>query len=91
MPYIKAVDRGVFDEITDSLPAFKSPGDLNYFLTRLAMAYIAGKGGISYTNCNEAIGVLECVKQELYRRVVAPYEDQKALENGDVIDFKHKA
>jgi len=30
------------------------------------------------------IGVLECVKQEFYRRKVAPYEDIKIIENGDI-------
>lgn len=30
------------------------------------------------------LGVLECVKLELYRRVAAPYEDRKIEENGDV-------
>jgi len=29
-------------------------------------------------------GVLENVKQEMYRRLAAPYEDKKAEENGDV-------
>ena len=33
---------------------------------------------------NAAIGVLECAKLELYRRVVAMYEDGKIKENGDV-------
>jgi hypothetical protein len=33
---------------------------------------------------NEAIGVLECAKLELYRRVAAPYEDEKIAESGDV-------
>ena len=32
----------------------------------------------------EVLGVLECVKLELYRRVAAPYEDKKCQENGDV-------
>ncbi len=30
------------------------------------------------------IGVLECAKLELYARVVRPYEDVKAMLNGDV-------
>jgi len=39
---------------------------------------------LKYSNLNELIGVLECAKLELYRRVAAPYEDEKALINGDV-------
>jgi hypothetical protein len=42
------------------------------------------KAGLSYKNINQAIGALECAKLELYRRVAAPYEDKKALINGDV-------
>lgn len=30
------------------------------------------------------LGMLECCKMELYRRHVAPYEDEKIIENGDV-------
>lgn len=41
-------------------------------------------GSISYHYYNEAMGVLECVKQELYRRLIAPHEDEKRKENGDV-------
>jgi len=30
------------------------------------------------------VGVLECAKLELYRRIAAPYEDEKIVETGDV-------
>ena len=33
---------------------------------------------------NELVGVLECAKIELYRRIAAPYEDDKSRINGDV-------
>jgi hypothetical protein len=33
---------------------------------------------------NDVIGALECCKLELYRRMVAPYENTKIKENGDV-------
>lgn len=61
-----------------------SPGELNYAITRLVDAYIQRRGGVSYARLNEVIGVLECAKLELYRRVAAPYEDAKCRENGDV-------
>ena len=41
-------------------------------------------GRTRYAHLNEAIGVLECAKLELYRRVAAPYEDEKIAESGDV-------
>ncbi len=47
------------------------------------MSYAQGKG-VSYTTYNEVVGVLECVKQEIYRRVIGPYENEKKHANGDV-------
>lgn len=66
----------------------RGPGELNYALTVLVDRYLAGAAGedgrTRYAHLNEAIGVLECAKLELYRRVAAPYEDEKIRENGDV-------
>jgi hypothetical protein len=39
---------------------------------------------LRYFHLNKAIGVLECIKLEFYRRVAAPYEDLKIKEAGDV-------
>jgi hypothetical protein len=39
---------------------------------------------LRYFHINKAVGVLECVKLEFYRRVAAPYEDEKIKESGDV-------
>jgi hypothetical protein len=38
----------------------------------------------SYYNYNRAIGVLESIKLEYYRREVAAYENKKIKENGDI-------
>ena len=80
MPYIDKNDREHLDE---DMRNPETPGELNYQLTRLVTNYIF-RLGISYTTFNEAIGVLECAKQELYRRMIAPYEDKKCKINGDV-------
>ena len=80
MPYIKSSDRSKFD-ISDLEPNL--PGELNYVISELCAAYLSRKG-MSYTHCNEIIGALECVKLEFYRRLTAPYEDQKITENGDI-------
>lgn len=60
-----------------------SPGDLNYLFTRLAWEYFQ-RNGPNYTTINDVIGALESAKLEFYRRVAAPYEDKKIVENGDV-------
>lgn len=92
MPYIgeesrRQIERDGFGpKNTDKLAALGrilyAPGGLNYVITRICLGYLGGEPG--YKNFNEVIGVLECVKQELYRRVIAPYEDRKIEENGDV-------
>lgn len=83
MPYIKQERRlFVFDGI--AAPGnCKSVGELNYVITKVCNSWIE-KHGLSYTSINDVIGVLECAKLELYRRLAAPYEDEKKEENGDV-------
>lgn len=84
MPYILKEHRPIFDEITNELQTeMPNPGDLNYVITKILQIY-AKEHGIKYATLNEIIGVLECCKQELYRKLVAPYEDKKIEENGDV-------
>lgn len=92
MPYIKAETRPPLDELVDPLvtrlltradPRIgNKDGDMNYVITRLLDRVYPS----SYTSFNAAIGVLECVKQEFYRRKVAPYEDVKSEQNGDVFE-----
>ena len=96
MPYIKEesrkqIERAGFDPANvDKLAALGevlcTPGELNYVITKVCLGYLGLGGGPHYAEFNEVIGVLECVKQELYRRAVAPYEDLKIQENGDVYD-----
>jgi hypothetical protein len=66
--------------IGEDLP--RTEGELNYMITLLVTLYLGPKP--NYVKHNSAIGALECAKLELYRRKVAPYEDTKILENGDV-------
>jgi len=58
-------------------------GELNYVITSITNEFIK-ENGISYGTFNDVVGVLECVKQELYRRRMAPYEEKKIKENGDL-------
>lgn len=58
-------------------------GDLNFMITKFLDAYLLQRK-LTYGAINEAIGVLECAKLELYRRIAVPYEDGKAKTNGDV-------
>jgi len=80
MPYVTAEARVRLDK--GGKP--ETAGELNYAITRLVDEYLVQKGGLRYAHLNEVIGVLECAKLELYRRVAAPYEDKKLTETGDV-------
>ncbi len=58
-------------------------GLMNYSISALISKLLDTKG-LNYHNINELIGMLECAKLELYRRVASPYEDDKIKSNGDV-------
>jgi hypothetical protein len=82
MPYIPQNERTKFEP---NACVADTPGQLNYQVTRLVDAYIAAHG-LNYTAVNQVVGALECAKLELYRRIAAPYEDQKCYDNGDAYD-----
>ena len=92
MPYIDEEKRRVLDPsietLLDSLRGLQCDdpegdsleGNLNYVIsTILGRLY-----NNSYDDINAAVGLLGSVLLEYYRRQAAPYEDQKASENGDV-------
>jgi len=90
MPYVKQNKRVLFARIIDAVRTqFKGfekeidKGDINYIITCIMKEYINIKGK-SYSTSNDLVGILECAKLELYRRFIAPYEDEKIKENGDV-------
>ena len=62
-----------------------TPGDLNFVFSEIIKTYLYNKT-INYQAYNDVIGALEACKLELYRRMVAPYEDIKIQENGDIYE-----
>jgi len=78
MPYIKQEER-IFN-IT-ALP--ENAGELNYAFTFIIREYLKSQP-LKYQTLNDIVGALEGAKVEFQRRVVAPYEDLKIKENGDV-------
>jgi hypothetical protein len=87
MPYIRKELRDIVDyrikSLVEIIPSDPSgvDGIVNYVVTRI-IDEIYGGGG--YAVYNRAMGVLDCIAKEFYRRKVAPYEDKKIEENGDV-------
>ena len=80
MPYI---DQALRDVIDRGMEQPNNPGQLNYVLTQVVKAYIE-RNELSYQTINDIVGALEGCKLEFYRRVVAPYENDKIEDNGDV-------
>ena len=89
MPYIKPSQRSEIDDLIAQLaakikeiaPSPNTDGVMNYTITTLVHKVY---NQTNYKTINNVVGMLECVKQEYYRRVAAPYEDEKIKENGDV-------
>ena len=80
MPYINPDRRAYLDNGGEPLTA----GELNYLVSRAVIRYVEHRGRVSYQDYNDMLGALEGAKLELYRRVVAPFEDQALTRNGDI-------
>ena len=91
MPYIPQEDRNYLDEKINVLAqAVKErtvandgnyEGLFNYVITKLLIAIMPEH---RYRHIARITGVLENVKQEFYRRLAAPYEDEQIDKNKDV-------
>jgi uncharacterized protein DUF6899 len=88
VPYILKERREVIDSgmevLADEMKRLGwNAGDVNYAMTRLALEFVR-RHGKSYQTLNAVMGIFECAKAEMYRRLVAPYEEGKCYANGDV-------
>lgn len=80
MPYINKDNRAALAR-GEVVPT--TAGELNYCLTMKCLQYLNNEP-LSYQAINDVIGALEGAKLELYRRMAAPYENEKIAQNGDV-------
>lgn len=103
MPYIKKNNRSGLDLCTEHLinrikanasenkekltneDFLSIAGDINYCVSRICASLM---GEVSYGKIVVATGVLENIKQELYRRIAEPYENLKIAENGDIQEYE---
>ena len=86
MPYITQEQRrdlaSYLKDILELVPTL-TKGEINYIITRIvATKYAVG----SYDWRSEGASVFQDAHDEFYRRVIAPYEDKKKDENGEVYD-----
>lgn len=82
MPYVKQDRRHDLDLIVKLMEEAEvvANGDLNYILYAFCKRHIEP----SYNNYKNFLGELNEAAEEIRRRLLSPYEDQKILENGDV-------
>jgi hypothetical protein len=87
VPYIAVDKQRDFQAVEAFLSTadIATSGDLNYLLTITAVAYLR-QHGTRYATMNDIVGALEGAKLEFVRRVVSPYECQKAFDVGQQID-----
>ena len=84
MPYITQERRKDFDELLAQLgPRIKNKGEMNYCVSIL-MAWYVSEHGEGYHNISDAKDALVNAADEFARRRLAPYEDLKKEENGDL-------
>ena len=83
MPYVKQINRVSLDYIVQEMRSaeVKADGDLNYILFAYCKRHIKP----SYNAYKNFCGELRQCATEIERRILAPYEDQKIKENGDVV------
>lgn len=90
MPYIKKRNRSTLDKFLDGLIVLlvnttsngkKNNGEVVYVIYKL-LKQVYGEGNFEVRS--NALKALESAKLEYYRRIMAPYEDKKKKENGDI-------
>ena len=98
MPYIHQSRRDANNPLKMSVPGpdgfirmitqpigLLTVGELNFAITTLMSEYVRRRP-LSYAVLNDVVGVMTSALAEFQRRVVAPYEDKKCKDNGDVYD-----
>src|SRR5258708_5569624 len=96
MPYIKSEQKV---KVNDSLQALISDirehlvderdGILNYCISEMVSQSMRPPSGEwRYRLLERCIGIVECCKLELYRRLVGPYEDKCIEKNGDIESYQ---
>ena len=82
MPYVKQERRPDLNKVVIAMTeaSVKADGDLNYILYRFCKLHVTP----SYNSYKNFLGELNEAAEEIRRRLLAPWEDMKIEENGDV-------
>jgi hypothetical protein len=96
VPYIKQDLRDGLDKsikkLSEDIANISNSDNIEGIFNYIISSLLADKGVWSvqkfrYQHYNAMLGVLECVKQEIYRRLVSGYEDDCKMNNGDLSIF----
>lgn len=91
MPYISELTRDYIDKhlraVTDRVRT-ATLGVVTYAVYRLVYEWEQAQPGRGYATRAAAMAVLDSAKSEYYRREIAPYEDIKIQENGDIEPYE---
>ncbi len=85
MPAQRYLVQEEISALSECLKEFRGqerPGIMNYTISKLIQEVYGDK--LNYFQYSEIIGLLDCCKMEFYRAQVAPYEELKRKENGNV-------
>lgn len=90
MPYIAKNDQLDYDRLLTEIHSTKidTAGKLNFLLTSLALKYMLDMSPnanarpieMRYEQMNAVVGAFDNAKDEFKRRLLNPYEEQKAFE-----------
>lgn len=88
MPYIANSEKEKIDKgfVALHLSELNNAGSLNYAIHQVIAQYIS-QNKEDYQTYNDIVGVLDCAKMELYRRLISEYEDKKISKNDDVLPY----
>lgn len=96
MPYIPEKDKMQYDveiqilaqRLVPNLIRGKNWGHLNYVISKLLIELFNENTGLhpNYDTLSSAAKELDRAKTEFDRCAIAPYEDKKAIENGDIYE-----
>jgi len=86
MPYVKKIQRVKLDNVVDAMAeaGIKVDGDLNYVLYAFCKRHVDE----NYNSYKNFCGELRQCATEIERRILAKYEDEQIIKNGDIYKSK---
>jgi hypothetical protein len=88
MPYSMQAERLQEIELRKIAASLMHQGQLTWAIAVLMDEFVLSGGIVSYATLSRARAAAQDAADEWYRAVMAPYEDKKRAENGDVYQVR---